>query len=204
MQRKIIYYIDVKTKTIKTCSTKRFNTEKNYYTDEVESILDNQVESKIGMIIRRINENINNEKFEIELDDEETEIIKKYLTYSFLRYDFFNEYLKEKMEVIDEIKDIKNTMISFESKMNLYSKIISAQYSFVIVSNNTHINFVLPSNYIYVFGGKENSKMILLPLTPRIAVLFFDAENLKRLNLHNKMMTFDESKKSNRPQYGNS
>ena len=128
--RKMINYIDIKERQIKESTTRRFNSEMGYYTDNNETFLSSEIESSIGRIIRKVEDSIKQKNYKIPLTMKEEKNVIDYLTYSFLRCDFESIYLKEKLNLNEDIKKIKNAIIELEIEKNRYGKEYS-NYQFV-------------------------------------------------------------------------
>ena len=81
---RIIYYIDLENKQIKSASTKSFNTQLGYYYSYNEQILKNEAEDKIGEVIRKIEDSIEN----ININEADITLMKKFLAYQLIRTDY--------------------------------------------------------------------------------------------------------------------
>ena len=188
---KIIYYIDLENKQIKTASTKSFNTQLGYYHIYNEQILKNEAEDKIGEVIRKIEDSIEN----VNLNEVDITLIKKFLVYQLIRTDYLAKKLQEIENLDDTIQEIKNDNIFIESKLKILFKTFE-KCDVEILINTSSSEFVLTSNATYVIYENNNSNndyMMVQVLSPKIAILFYKENTLKKLNINKKFQVIYES-----------
>ena len=179
---KIIYYIDLENKQIKTASTKSFNTQLGYYHIYNEQILKNEAEDKIGEVIRKIEDSIEN----VNLNEFDITLIKKFLAYQLIRTDYLAKKIQEIENLDDTIQEIKNDNIFIESKLEIFFKTFE-KCDVEILINTSSSEFVLTSNATYVIyenNDSNNDYMMVQVLSPKIAILFYKENTLKKLNIN--------------------
>ena len=111
--RKIIQYIDLEDMQVKKAKTSSFNTRLGYYNKENEEILSREAESKIGNVIKKI-ENIDDLA---NLNTKDIESIYRYLSYQILRTDYFAYELNNRFKTNWNNKFIKNELIKEENEL---------------------------------------------------------------------------------------
>lgn len=174
--RKIIKYIDCNDMQIKSSTTASFNTQLGYYSKENEKILSNESESKIGNVIRKIQDIDDNTV----LNEKDVEYIFKYLSYQILRTEFFSRELNKRFGTNLNSKFIKNELIKEEVELNTLYNVIKNEDIHVII-NNSNVKFVLPTNSMYTFNPNSNEYTWILVLSPNIAVSFMPQGTIKKL-----------------------
>lgn len=175
--RKIIQYIDFKDMQIKKAKTASFNTQLGYYSNQNEEILSREAESKIGNVIKKI-ENINDN---IKLNKKDIEAIYRYLAYQILRTDYFSHELNNRFKTSWNNKFIKNELIREETELNTVYNVIKDEDIHIII-DNLETKFVLPINSMYTFKPNSNEYTWILILSPNIAVAFMQKGTIKKLS----------------------
>lgn len=173
----IIKYINLNTLKIEEDKTSRFNTQLGYYSRENEKILSDNAESKIGNVIKKIQEI----KEDTVFNESDIKSIYKFLAYQVIRTDFFSEKLKEKFNISIENKLIKNIMINDELKLNTVYKVVEDSDIHILI-NNTKIKFVLPANTMYTFNANSEEYIWIQILSPDIAISFMPRGTIKKLS----------------------
>ena len=194
---KIINYIDFTENRIKSISTKRFNTIKGYYTDENEKKLADFCESKIGNVIKELENSYIKYGINFKIDDKSKSILKSYIVYQMLRDDDFIEYTKEigsnnypyssnyyslleserdKMNLISN-RVLKNYYIHFEETDRTFYDYFST-LSVMIKFNSSGKEFLLTNTNPIVKKFNNYSWLLNFTLTPRILIMPFTAGNL--------------------------
>ena len=184
-RRHIIKYIDLNTLEIKEEKTSKFNTEIGYYSVDNEKILSDEAESRIGNVIKKLQE-IN---VDTNFEQKDIESIYKFIAYQVIRTDFFSEKLKKEFEFDLDNKIIKNKFIEEEQKLNILYNIIRDTDMYVIV-NFSNIKFVLPSNLMYTFDADTEEYKWITILSPDIALV------LLRKGMINKIHNIEDEIKS--------
>ena len=160
--RKIINYIDCNDMQIKSSTTASFNTQLGYYSKQNEKILSDESESKIGNVIRKIQDIDENTV----LNEKDIKYIFKYLSYQILRTEIIPRELNKRFGTNLNSKFIKNEFIKEEVELNtLYN-----------------VKFVLPTNSMYTFNPNSNEYTWILVLSPNIAVSFMPKGTIKELS----------------------
>lgn len=175
--RKIIRYIDCNDIQIKSSTTASFNTQLGYYSKENEKILSKESESKIGNVIKKI-QNIDDNTV---ISEKDIEYIFRYLSYQILRTEFFSRELNKRFGINLNIKFIKNELIKEEVELNTLYNVIKNEDMHVII-NNSNVKFVLPTNSMYTFNPNSNEYIWILILSPVIAISFMPQGTIKKLS----------------------
>ena len=175
--RKIIQYIDLEDMQVKKATTASFNTQLGYYSKENEGVLSKEAESKIGNVIKKI-ENIDDKS---KFNKKDIESMYKYLAYQILRMDYFSYELNNCFKTNWNNKFIKNELIKEESELDTVYNVIKNEDIHVIV-NKSETNFVLPINSMYTFNLDSNEYIWLLILSPNIAISFMPENTIKKIS----------------------
>lgn len=175
--RKIIKYIDCNDMQIKSSTTASFNTQLGYYSKQNEKILSQESESKIGNVIKKI-QNIDDNTV---LNEKDIEYIFRYLSYQILRTEGFSKELNKRFGTNLNIKFIKNELIKEEVELNTLYNVTKNEDMHVII-NNSNVKFVLPTNSMYTFNPNYNEYTWILILSPVIAVSFMPQGTIKKLS----------------------
>ena len=183
-ERHLIKYIDLNTLKFKEEKTTKFNAEIGYYSVQNENILSREAESKIGNVIKKLQE-INEDT---DFTQKDIESIYRFLTYQVIRTDFFSEKLKKEFEFDLENKIIKNKFIVEEQKQNIIYNVIQDTDMYIII-NFSDTKFVLPLNLMYTFDANTEEYKWVTILSPSIALV------LLRKGMINKIHNIDDNKK---------
>lgn len=175
--RKILQYIDFKDMQIKTTITSSFNTKLGYYSKQNEEILSREAESKIGNVIKKI-ENIDDNT---KLNKKDIESIYRYLSYQILRTDYFSHELNNCFKTNWNNKFIKNELIREEMELDTVYNVIKDE-DIHIIMDNSKTKFVLPINSMYTFKPNSNKYIWILILSPNIAISFMPKGTIQELS----------------------
>ena len=141
---------------IKSSTTASFNTQLGYYSKQNEKILSDESESKIGNVIRKIQDIDENTV----LNEKDIKYIFKYLSYQILRTEIIPRELNKRFGT------------------NLNSKFIKNEF----IKEEVDVKFVLPTNSMYTFNPNSNEYTWILVLSPNIAVSFMPKGTIKELS----------------------
>lgn len=137
----IVNYMD-KDLFIKEKSLDLIGAEDFYFSDEMEEFLNNNVETPLGEVIKRLsNQN------KIELSNNDKIILNKMIHYTYLRNkDFFQSYLS-----------IKKVDISHEQFIKNFSEYLVGDFNYFTIINKTDIPLIMSSNLItyLIFTDEE-------------------------------------------------
>lgn len=175
--RKILQYIDFKDMQIKKATTSSFNTKLGYYSKQNEEILSREAESKIGNVIKKI-ENIDDNT---KLNKKDIEAIYRYLAYQILRTDYFSYELNNRFKTNWSNKFIKNELIREETELDTVYNVIKDEDIHIII-DNSETKLVLPINSMYTFNPNSNEYTWILILAPNIAISFMPKGTIKKLS----------------------
>lgn len=175
--RKIIQYIDLEDMQVKKAKTSSFNTQLGYYSKENEEILSREAESKIGNVIKKI-ENINDRE---KLNKKDIESMYRYLAYQILRTDYFSYELNNRFKTNWENEFIKNELIKEENELDIVYNVIRNEDIYVII-NKSETKFVLPINTMYTFNPDSNEYIWMLILSLNIAISFMSENTIKKIS----------------------
>lgn len=176
-------YFDFEKNTILKSTALEFNTEENYYTDNNEKNLSDNEESKIGIIINKLEKYYNNHRIsEIELNENEQNIIKRYIAYQYIRDPSVIEIIKngvnkETRTFLDRCKDNKfqNILISKEKKEKIFFSPIK-DFEIVIRFNYSKYNYLVVSSTSATDSKDERYILINVTLTPKISITLCQKE----------------------------
>lgn len=188
---KIIYYIDLEEKKIKSSSTKSFNTQLGYYNIYNEKILKNEAEDMIGEVIQKIEDSIENVSF----NENDINSIKNFFAYQLIRTDYSARKIQEIECLEDTIQKIKNDNIFIESKLEIFFKTFK-KCDLEILINTSSSEFVLTNNATYVIyenNDVNNDYMMVQVLSPKIAILFYKENTFRKFNINKKFQVIYES-----------
>ena len=175
--RNILQYIDFRDMQIKKATTSSFNTKQGYYSKQNEEILSREAESKIGNVIKKM-ENIDDNT---KLNKKDIESIYRYLAYQVLRTDYFSYELNNRFKKNWNNKFIKNELIREEIELDTVYNVIKDEDIHIII-DNSEIKFVLPINSMYTFKSNLNEYIWILILSPNIAIAFMPKGTIRKLS----------------------
>lgn len=166
-----LFYYDFKELAIKRGHPNTLNTSKNYYSIEAEQYFSDEIESKIGSLIKFLEDDNLRKKKSCEKYDE---IAFMYL-YSLLSRS--SEYLATFIDFPllgrfcdgdDERRGLIATAgIEASKSSNIFRNMFHVYY----MRNISNEEFVLP-----IGGAMHSAGMIICPVSPNWAILFFDKE----------------------------
>ena len=169
--RNIINYIDTRLMILKSSSTRTFNRKTGYFSSENEQVLKSQSEDKIGNVIHKLERYRNEKKYDFILSNKEKNVIKKYLSYQWLRNDYLNNLIVKKLNLEISIEDLKNILIKDEEKTKLIMNNID-KIGFCIIFNNSDKQYILNScNSLWNKDSKEYY-IITIILSPYISIKY--------------------------------
>lgn len=188
---KVVNYIDFNELKVKEQSPKKFMVEEGYFSSSNEKRMANDVENKIGNIIKKINTNIlNNTNFE--LTDKEQRIIKKYAAYQLIKDDELLNFIKDLFDLnnnfpysnkhyilllekrkifnLGTYKDLKNIFIEVEKEQKTFLGSVE-ELAIIVHINKTPTPFLITNS---IFDTKKGPLILLkYTLTPQIAISLF-------------------------------
>ena len=158
----VIDYIDFSDNKIKTMPTKQYNIERGYYDNENEQILANEVENKIGNVIKKLEKDLRECGVNAKLTKKEVDVLFKYISYYLIRND----------EAIEALNDIRINRVPYSLKYNLA---LTAEKNVInkkdprilkneLIKNekaNRLINYALSDMGIVIFYNKTNRKVLI-------------------------------------------
>ena len=167
----VIDYIDFSDNKIKTMPTKQYNIGRGYYDNENEQILANEVENKIGNVIKKLEKDLRECGVNAKLTKKEVDVLFKYISYYLIRND----------EAIEALNDIKTDLIPFSTKYNIA---LTAQKNIInkkdpkklkneLIKNekdNRLINYALSDMKIVISFNKTNKKVLITNSTKTLKI----------------------------------
>jgi hypothetical protein len=176
-------YIDINTMQIKKETARKFNRELGYYTYKNEQKLKSNSEEKIGNVITKLENHRKSNKTDFILSKKDKEVLTKYLAYQWLRSDYLMQSIKDKLNALLPIRNLKNLFIDEEERTRLITK-QTAEMGICIVFNNTSRGYVINSSTSVVNKDSSDYYIVTIILTPNIAVRYTKKDSLKNvLNL---------------------
>lgn len=173
----IVKYIDLNTLEIKKEKTSRFNTRLGYYSKKIEKILSDEAESKIGNVIKKLQEIDENTT----ITEKDINSIYKFLAYQVIRTDSFSERLKKEFQIPLDNKAIKNAFINEELDLNIIYNIVKNTDVYIII-NVSNSKFVLPANLMYTFNPDSDEYKWVQVLSPNIALVFIKKGTIRKIH----------------------
>ena len=132
------------------------------------------------------------------MKEKDIDILYKFLAYQVIRTDFFAKTAKERLKIFhnDNLKTIKNTLITVEEKLNTTYRAIK-DLDIHILKNKTNLKFIMPISSMYTFNGESKHNYLWIQvLTPDIVIAFMEKGTVNSLcNQNNKLSMikiFDE------------
>lgn len=173
-----VFRLDIKSNTIDECDIKVLDTSKGFYSDVVETAMNDQYENQFFSIRKNLVEFFDKKKEHFTFDDNDRKIVIRFINLAILRSEKTLNIVNETSITTKILGNMSNddlirARLSGILKVNLYE-----DYAVLIIKNNTERNFVLPSNSYYFLSNIYKSFivaefLIFLPLTPKIAILLF-------------------------------
>jgi len=169
-----IYYYDVKTYKIGRSTPKSWNTEFGYYDEGMEEFFSKNIETPFSKVVKYIEENIDNNPFE--LKSTYVNDVKCYFNSLFARSPKMYQEAKKSFILPQFFTEQYNHRLAVISALNEIEKDKFFDNYFVsFMKNETDIPFVLPIMGMYIYAMKGTGEQrIVLPLTPKIAIILID------------------------------
>lgn len=177
-KRNIIDYVDTRTFEIRSDSTRRFNRELGYYTNINEDNLKTNSEEKIGNVIKKLEMHRLHNKMDFILSKSDKDAITKYLAYQWLRSDYFNNLIKERLKIDISLKDLKNIFIAYEQYTKLVTK-HTENMGLIIRFNNTEKQYIINSSASVINKNSKNYYAVTVILSPYISVTYCKKDSLQ-------------------------
>jgi hypothetical protein len=195
-----VYTLDVKTNAIHESDIKYLDTEMGFYSDDVETAMNDQYESKFFSIRSRLVDLFNNKIKHYHFDEDERKVIINYINLSILRS-------KKSLDIVNEESiwaqitggfsnnDLVLTRLNGILKSNMLEEMVIR-----IIKNNSDTKFVLPSCSFYYTDHLFESfiiaeYLVVMPVTPDIAFLLIPQTNNEEfLSSFKGYIILDESK----------
>lgn len=176
-----LYYYDFGAERIKTESAKMFNTEKGYYSDEIEEKLCKEAETGIGRAISAIAANYNKYGANATISAQNQRHIIKYLTYQLLRDERMAKRFINEAPTFNNSKpkEVKESLIKLQADFNFLDELF-LDIGLQIVFNKTIIPFILTASTSTYSAYSNKYYIIQLTLTPNIAILITNIESFKK------------------------
>lgn len=171
---KKVFYLDVENGYIGLCGPGKIGQELGWYSDEIEKILNKNVETPLSGVCNKILGFMNGENDILEIRLEDVEIIKRYFITSIGRSEYIDESFSEHWFVKKlETQEKHNLMVDLSLNVSNIDchKINELQWG--IFHNRTSTNFILPRNCFYTVTDDESEEMIIMPISPKVAMGLF-------------------------------
>lgn len=201
--QKIIFYYDFIENRIKSKSSKSFNRDLNYYSNDNEMRLKKFSEDKIGNAISFLEREYSANGINFTVPENIKKDIIYYVSYQLIRDEYMVNKLKEMSTKeynlpflsIEERekrfnsfiafnsstpKEIKNSLIEAENVTRVFYSSIS-KLGLVIKFNDTNKNFLIISSPVTINPHNHNYFIMNFTLTPRIIVSLCNKGTLKNL-----------------------
>lgn len=191
-ERHQIFFIFDDYKKIFSAYPKSFNTEVGHFSNDNEDILNKLSENKFISLISKISKNINENK-DVYLSDEDRLVVLKYLTYQFIRNDYLYDYVNSINQVKFPIKELKNFMVSKESKYNIVWDVVK-DLSVQMMVNTTKSKFLMPiTSTITLNSDSQNDFVLILFATPSIAFNLYSNDFLTKKKVMSNVHIIEEA-----------
>lgn len=175
---KVVDYIDVNTKQIKSKKVKEYGAKYGYYSKPVEDFLSKNFESKMGSISKEIMCLINKEKSVMLITPEMELDIKNFFSITLCRNPkslkvFNEESLSSKL--LGEVSH--NKMIELISKTKLLN--VFEKLRFNIMINKTDRDFVINDTMISRTTVDTNNTILIMPINKRVCLALLEEDYFK-------------------------
>lgn len=167
----VVDYLDLNDNQIKTEKIGKLDTIENYYSEEFEKYLSDNIEGPFGEISKKIR-NISSKKIDrpILTINEENVVL-----------DFFEFALRRSNMLIDKMNKYSFKSPITEKTLEEIILLSRGQYFkecyISIITNKTKIDFIIPRNCFYWFKSETtNNYYYILPFTPKVAVILMPNE----------------------------
>lgn len=153
------------------------NTKQGYYSNEVETILNKEVETPVSILVTKIKRMRGGNSFI--LDQKNRQIIYNYANSLFFRDPIYYKEMLTYSKTIILFSEQQQRDLCVLSGLSCNSQ-IQSNYSITILFNRTSIPFVLPICGIYPL--KKNGEIYFIsPVTPHEAIIFVNNKNFDEL-----------------------
>ncbi len=167
-ERHFLYYYDFDSKQIKRGTPKSVDTQQGYYSDDVEAFLSDEVETKLGELIKSLDDE--NYDFISKLKDDYKEIAFNYLYALIARsksYISMEKQFSVMNQFTDFFVDYKGGIVALGILAAQNTELLKERFSVAFMINSTNEEFVLPAN-----GTIKYKSHIICPVTSKRAIVF--------------------------------
>lgn len=166
-----VLHLDLDNNRIRSCGSKKLGAEYGYYSDEMETYLNKEIETPFSDYVTKIipfaKDNIENLQLSFKVED----ACKKYVTASIYRSKFaMNNFMKNSyIAFMLNEQAIHDQMVFFGMQKNngIFPPLQSHKMSVII--NKSSREFVAPRNCWYCISS-EGAQCIILPISPNCAL----------------------------------
>lgn len=185
-----VFKLDIQSKKINVSRIKSIDTELGYYSDSNEMAMNIEYESRFFYLRQRVVDLFNGKCDIVDFDDNDRKTIINYVNLAIVRSRSTLDSINIK-SVWAQIhggfshNEVLNAKLNGILKTDFY-----VDYAFIVVKNNSDLNFVLPSNSYYFTTNifKQHligEFLIFIPITPLLAFVMIPfKDNKKFLKSH--------------------
>jgi len=177
-----VYRLDIKSNSIDKVDIKILDTSMGFYSDVVETAMNDQYENQFFSIRKRLVEFFEKKRERLFLDDNDRKTIIRFINLAILRSEKSLRIVNETSITTKILGNLTNNDLVRARLSGILKENAFDEYAILIIKNNTEKNFVLPSNSYYFVTNLYKSFivaefLILIPLTPKIAILLLPFKN---------------------------
>jgi len=187
----VVDYLDLNDNTIKTEKIKKLDTIENYYSEECEIFLSENIESPFAEISKKIKSFGSGKLKNLTLVASEIKIIFDFYNYTFSRsrYAVLQANLNCMASVVQPVTN--------EELIQLQRHNIFNEYCVRILRNRTDTNFLIPRNCFYIkTSSVSKNPYIILPFSKKTAlVLLSKEEDIATRQYYNEYLFVDSDKR---------
>lgn len=172
-----VFYLDLSDNNIKEEKINKLGTELNYYDADVEKFLNDEVENKIGELIKQMKDFEKGKYVKFIFTPEIHVIIRRFFKYSFIRSTKIVKIANKKSELASVLGlCTTNNIIKFVDDSILDPFYNS--YDSDIIINSSKVEFVAPRNCFYSIHTEGKFAKYVLPISPKIGFILIRKSEL--------------------------
>lgn len=180
-----VFRLDVKSNSIDECDIKVLDTCRGFYSDVVETAMNDQYENQFFSIRKKLVDFFGKKKEIFHFDDNDRKIVIRFINLAILRSEKSLNIVNETSITTKILGNMSSDDLIRARLSGILKENAFEDYAVLIIKNNTERNFVLPSNSYYFLSNIYKSFivaefLVLLPLTPKIAILLLPFKNNHR------------------------
>jgi len=161
-----VFYLDLNTSYIGLSGSGRLGTEAGYYSEEIETYLNEKIETPFTTLAAKVRAFIHENREALTLDSIDEEICKNYVAASMARSKPALDSLMTNSVTAQFMGEQANhdDLVFVSTQPGMLSSVLKA-YKMLVIVNRTARHFVVPRNCFYEVQSKGSS-CIVVPISP--------------------------------------